>query len=382
MKIVIAMDSFKGSLTSMEAGYAAARGICRADHEAKIAVRPLADGGEGTVSALIEGMGGTLQTITVTGPLGKPVECSYGIIAKTGTAVLEMSAAAGLTLIPENERNPLKTTTYGVGEMIKDAVLKGCRRFLVGIGGSGTNDGGAGMLQALGYDLLNRDGQPILSGAEGLKELCCISVCHVMPELAECKFLVACDVTNPLCGQNGCSAVYGPQKGADREQTLKMDQWLFHYGELAKQQFPHTDLNYPGAGAAGGMGFAFLTFTNAELKPGIDIVLKETNLEEYLKDADLLITGEGQIDGQTAMGKAPAGAAKLAKQYKVPVAAFGGNVTKDGTKCNEQGIDALFSIVRGPISLTEAMDPDTAKENLSDAAEQVFRLVKCFAKSL
>ncbi len=382
MKIVIAMDSFKGSLTSMEAGYAAARGICRADHEARIVVRPLADGGEGTVSALIEGMGGILQTITVTGPLGKPVECSYGIIGETGTAVLEMSAAAGLTLIPEHERNPLKTTTYGVGEMIKDAVLKGCRRFLVGIGGSGTNDGGAGMLQALGYDLLNRDGQPIPFGAEGLNELCRISACHVMPELAECQFLVACDVTNPLCGPTGCSAVYGPQKGADREQIARMDQWLFHYGKLAKQQFPHTDLNYPGAGAAGGMGFAFLTFTNAKLKPGIEIVLKETNLEKYLKDADLLITGEGQLDGQTAMGKAPAGAAKLAKKYKVPVAAFGGTVAKDGTKCNEQGIDALFPIVRGPISLTEAMDPDTAKKNLSDTAEQVFRLVKCFAKSL
>lgn len=380
MKIVIAMDSLKGSLTSMEAGMAAAAGIRKADKKADVFVRPLADGGEGTTQALVQGMGGSFQTITVTGPLGTPVECQYGILEETHMGVLEMSAAAGLTLIPEEKRNPLTATTYGVGEMIKDAIGKGCRRFLVGIGGSGTNDGGAGMLQALGYGLLDKDGTPISSGAKGLETLCRIETSHVMPELKECQFLVACDVTNPLCGKNGCSAVYGPQKGADSAMAAQMDRWLSRYGKLAKEQFPDADPKIPGAGAAGGLGFAFLILPNAELKSGTDIVLKETKLEQDLKDADLLITGEGCLDGQTVMGKAPAGAARLAKKYDIPVVALGGSIAKDGAVCNESGIDALFSIVKGPMSLKEAMEPDTAKANLSDTAEQVYRLIQSCRK--
>ena len=380
MKIVIAMDSLKGSLTSMEAGMAAAAGIRKADKKAEVFVRPLADGGEGTTQALVQGMGGSFQTITVTGPLGTPVECQYGILEETHMGVLEMSAAAGLTLIPEEKRNPLTATTYGVGEMIKDAIGKGCRRFLVGIGGSGTNDGGAGMLQALGYGLLDKDGTPISSGAKGLETLCRIETSHVMPELKECQFLVACDVTNPLCGKNGCSAVYGPQKGADSAMAAQMDRWLSRYGKLAKEQFPDADPKIPGAGAAGGLGFAFLILPNAELKSGTDIVLKETKLEQDLKDADLLITGEGCLDGQTVMGKAPAGAARLAKKYDIPVVALGGSIAKDGAVCNETGIDALFSIVKGPMSLKEAMEPDTAKANLSDTAEQVYRLIQSCRK--
>lgn len=380
MKIVIAMDSLKGSLTSMEAGMAAAAGIRKADKKAEVFVRPLADGGEGTTQALVQGMGGSFQTITVTGPLGTPIECQYGILEETHMGVLEMSAAAGLTLIPEEKRNPLTATTYGVGEMIKDAIGKGCRRFLVGIGGSGTNDGGAGMLQALGYGLLDKDGTPISSGAKGLETLCRIETSHVMPELKECQFLVACDVTNPLCGKNGCSAVYGPQKGADSAMAAQMDRWLSRYGKLAKEQFPDADPKIPGAGAAGGLGFAFLILPNAELKSGTDIVLKETKLEQDLKDADLLITGEGCLDGQTVMGKAPAGAARLAKKYDIPVVALGGSIAKDGAVCNESGIDALFSIVKGPMSLKEAMEPDTAKANLSDTAEQVYRLIQSCRK--
>lgn len=343
-------------------------------------MRPLADGGEGTTQALVQGMGGSFQTITVTGPLGTPIECQYGILEETHMGVLEMSAAAGLTLIPEEKRNPLTATTYGVGEMIKDAIGKGCRRFLVGIGGSGTNDGGAGMLQALGYGLLDKDGAPISSGAKGLETLCRIETSHVMPELKECQFLVACDVTNPLCGKNGCSAVYGPQKGADSAMAAQMDRWLSRYGKLAKEQFPDADPKIPGAGAAGGLGFAFLILPNAELKSGTDIVLKETKLEQDLKDADLLITGEGCLDGQTVMGKAPVGAARLAKKYDIPVVALGGSIAKDGAVCNESGIDALFSIVKGPMSLKEAMEPDTAKANLSDTAEQVYRLIQSCRK--
>ncbi len=382
MKTVIAMDSLKGSLTSMEAGQAAARGIRRADPQAQIVVRPLADGGEGTVTSLTGGMGGEYQTVVVTGPLGEPVECQYGILGETRTGVVEMSAAAGITLIPEEKKNPLYTTTYGVGEIIKDAIEKGCRRFIVGIGGSATNDGGAGMLQALGFGLFDLEGKQIPFGAEGLKKLHRIDASMAMPELDECQFLVACDVTNPLCGERGCSAVYGPQKGADKEMVNQMDQWLFRYAELAGKSGFHASPDYPGTGAAGGMGFAFLTFTNAVLESGIQIVLRETGLESYIKDADLFITGEGRLDGQTAMGKAPAGAAKLAKQYGIPVAALGGSVAKDGNICSEKGIDALFPIVRGPISLEEAMKPETAKENLSDTAEQVYRFMKACRKSL
>ena len=313
MKVVTAIDSFKGSMTSMEAGFAAAEGIHRVDADAELQVRPLADGGEGTVEALVAGMNGKTEHVKVTGPLGEPVICEYGIIESTKTAVIEMAGAAGITQVPDEKRNPLYTTTYGVGEVIKDAIEKGCRRFIVGIGGSATNDGGVGMLQALGYAFLDKDGKQVLPGARGLKDITEITAAYVIPELAECKFRVACDVTNPLCGELGCSAIYGPQKGATPEMIQDMDQWLGAYAELAKERFPKADPKYPGTGAAGGMGFAFLTFTDAVLESGINIVLDETKLEDYIKDADLVITGEGRMDGQTAMGKAPVGVAKLAK---------------------------------------------------------------------
>ena len=234
MNIVVAMDSFKGSLSSMEAGQAVWAGIAQADPSVSVTVRPLADGGEGTVEALISGLGGQWQQVTVTGPLGAPVVCSYGILPDSGTAVVEMSGAAGLTLVPEPQRNPLYTTTYGVGEVIRDAIAKGCRRFLVGIGGSATNDGGVGMLQALGYGFWDAEGRPIPHGAQGLSHLARITCDGVLPQLAECEFRVACDVTNVLCGPQGCSAVYGPQKGATPETIQDMDQWLFHYAQLAQ----------------------------------------------------------------------------------------------------------------------------------------------------
>ena len=375
MNIVIAIDSFKGSLTSMEAGNAVAQGIRQADPSANITVRPLADGGEGTVEALIQGMHGTRQEISVTGPLGQPVLCTYGIIRERATAVIEMSGAAGLTLIPEKERNPFYTTTYGVGEIIRDAIRKGCRRFIVGIGGSATNDGGIGMLQALGFDFLGEDGQPVPFGARGLEKLKTISAQHALPQLPECSFQVACDVSNVLCGPNGCSAVFGPQKGAGPDLILRMDRWLEHYAALARELYPKADPLHEGTGAAGGMGFAFLTFLNARLEPGIRIILKEICLEKYLPDADLIITGEGQLDGQTVMGKAPAGVAELAKQYHKPVIAFAGSVTPDAIQCNRHGIDAFFPILRSITTLDEAMDPEQAKRNLSDTAEQVFRLI-------
>ena len=374
MKAVIAIDSLKGSLSSIEAGQAIAEGIKKADAKAEVVIRPLADGGEGTVEALVCGMNGTLQHVRVTGPLGEPVVCEYGIIDETKTAVIEMSGAAGITLVPDTKKNPLYTTTYGVGEVIRDAIEKGCRRFIVGIGGSATNDGGIGMLQALGYGFINKDGQQVPFGAIGLRELETITDTYVLPELAECEFKIACDVTNPLCGENGCSAVYGPQKGANPSMIMEMDKWLRYYAALAREKFPKANLNEPGTGAAGGLGFAFLTFTNAVLESGIKIVLEETKLESYVKEADVVVTGEGRLDFQTAMGKAPVGVAGLAKKFDIPVLAFAGSVTKDATECNKNGIDAFFPILRGISTLEEAMKPENAKQNLADTAEQAFRL--------
>lgn len=377
MKITVAVDSLKGSLSSMEAGKAVSDGILRVYPEAYVSVRPLADGGEGTVEALAFGMGGKEEKITVTGPLGEPVECSYGMIGKSRTAVIEMSGAAGITLVPEKDRNAMFTTTYGVGEVIRDAVNKGCRRFIIGIGGSATNDGGIGMLQALGYGFLDAGGEQVPFGAAGLSKLQNITDTGVLPELRECKFEIACDVTNPLCGEQGCSAVYGPQKGADGVLIKQMDQWLGDYAALAKEAFLKADPKQAGTGAAGGLGFAFLTFTDAVLKSGVQIVLEETQLEKYIAESDLVITGEGRLDSQTAMGKAPAGVAGLAKKYGKPVIAFAGCVTKGASECNRHGIDAFFPILREPVTIGQAMDPKYAEENMTAAAEQVMRLWRC-----
>lgn len=375
MKITIAIDSFKGSLSSLEAGEAISLGISRVYPDASITIRPLADGGEGTVEALALGMGGQLFTIPVTGPLGTPVDCQYGIVGQT-TAVIEMSGAAGLTQVPPEKRNPLHTTTYGVGEVILDAINRGCRSFLIGIGGSATNDGGAGMLQALGFRLLDKDGNQIPKGARGLAALASIDDSQVLPALAQCRFRIACDVTNPLCGPAGCSAVFGPQKGAGEAMISDMDQWLQSFAALARTVRPTADPEAPGTGAAGGLGFAFLTFTNASLESGIRIVLEETRLEEFTKDADLVITGEGRLDGQTVMGKAPIGVAKAAKKYGKPVLAFSGCVTEDAVACNAEGIDAFFPVLRTVVTLEEAMDKENARKNLAATAEQALRLWK------
>ena len=375
MKATIAIDSFKGSLSSLQAGEAAREGILRVCKDAAVQVRPLADGGEGTVEALTIGMGGELRTVTVTGPLGEKADAQYGILDDGVTAIVEMSAAAGITMVPDGKRNPLYTTTYGVGEMIRDAIRKGCRRFIVGIGGSATNDGGVGMLQALGYGMLDENGRQVSFGAQGLQMLKSITDDKVIPELRDCSFRIACDVRNPLCGETGCSDVYGPQKGATPSMIVQMDKWLKEYADLAAAFNPGADPEYPGTGAAGGLGFAFLSFTNAVLESGIHIVLDETRLEEYVKDADVVITGEGRLDGQTVMGKAPIGVAKLAKKYGKPVIAFAGCVTPGAVKCNEHGIDAFFPILRGVVTLQEAMDSLNARKNMADTVEQVFRLM-------
>ena len=375
MRVVVAIDSFKGSMSSLEAGEAISKGIKKAHKDAEVEIRPLADGGEGTVEALSIGMGGRLINVDVTGPVGRKVNAVYGIVDSSKTAIIEMSQAAGITLVSGDEKNPLYTTTFGVGELIKDAINKGCRHFVVGIGGSATNDCGIGMLQALGYEFLDKECNQVGFGASGVRDIVSIRDENVIKELSECYFRVACDVNNPLCGELGCSAIYGPQKGATKEMVADMDGWLKNYSKIVKEKYPDADSEYPGTGAAGGLGYAFFNFTNSKLESGIKIVLDETKLEEYVKDADIVVTGEGRLDHQTVMGKAPVGVANIAKKYNKKVIAFSGSVTEDAGVCNEHGIDAFFPILRRIVTLEEAMQTDTAKQNLTDTAEQVFRLL-------
>lgn len=375
MKIVIAIDSFKGSLSSIEAGQAITDGIRKVIPDAEVYVSPLADGGEGTTEAIVSAMGGEIVSIPVHNPLAEEINASYGIIPESKTAIIEMASAAGLPLISAEQRNPLYTTTYGVGEMIGDAIDRGCRTFIIGLGGSATNDGGVGMLQALGFEFLDSEGDSITFGAEGLSDLTEIRTENVMAELSECKFYIACDVENPLCGEKGASAVYGPQKGATAEDVIKIDGWLKKYAELTKIARPDSNPDFPGSGAAGGMGFAFLSYLNSELKSGVQLVIEETKLEEHIKNADIVITGEGRLDGQTAMGKAPVGVSKIAKKYGKKVIAFAGCVTDEATECNKHGIDAFFPILRTPCTVEEAMEYDNAYKNLRNTAEQVFRLI-------
>ncbi len=380
MRVTVAIDSFKGSLTTFQAGEAARVGINKVFPDAVVQVCPLADGGEGTVSAIVSATGGEMQKISVTGPLGKPVTAEYGIIRETETAVIEMSAAAGITLVAPEERDPMKTTTYGVGEMIADAISKGCREFIIGIGGSATNDGGTGMLSALGFRFVDADGNDVPCCGGGLEKIAAIVTDGAVSELAECRFHIACDVKNPLCGPMGCSAIYGPQKGATPEVVRTMDGWLENYARLTKTVLPSADENYPGAGAAGGLGFAFMAYLGGTLESGIELVMAATGLEEHIKDSDIVITGEGRLDGQSAMGKAPVGVARMAKKYGKPVVAFAGCVTDDAVECNTHGIDAFFPVLRAPVTLAEAMDIENASKNLTATVEQAMRLARAFMK--
>lgn len=378
MKITVAIDSLKGSLSSKEAGEAAKQGILNVMPDAEVYVRPIADGGEGTTEAIASAMGGEIREITVSGPLFKPVKAKYCIIGKT--AVIEIAAAAGIALILPTERNPLNASTYGVGEMIKDAISVGVRDFIIGLGGSATNDGGAGMLMALGFGMFDSNGSSISYGAKGLSDLASIDVKSAIPELSKCKFRIACDVTNPLCGENGCSAVFAPQKGADTTMINDMDLWLLKYAEITKSVIPKADKNASGAGAAGGLGFAFLSYLNATFKHGIDLIAETTNLEEYIKKSDIVITGEGRLDSQTIMGKTPIGVSKIAKKHGKTVIAFAGCVTEGADICNDYGIDAFFPIVRSAISLEDAMDKENARKNMISTVQQVFRLIKVYNK--
>lgn len=375
MKVVIAIDSLKGSLSSMETGMAIKDGILAAKPDADVIVKPFADGGEGTTDALIEGMNGERIDLTVTGPMHTPVDAYYGYLKDTNTAVMEMASAAGITLVPDSEKNPLLATSYGVGEMINDAIQRGCRNFIIGIGGSVTNDGGIGMLKALGVRFLDENGEDAGEGGQALAKIARIDVSGMNPLLKECHIQVACDVNNPLCGENGSTYVYGPQKGVTEDMKKTLDEAMAHFARVTSETLENDYMNTPGAGAAGGLGYAFLAYTGAALTPGIELILDAVGLEEELSGADVVVTGEGRLDFQTAMGKAPVGVARLAKKYNAKVIAFAGSVTKEATACNKEGIDAFFPILRGVCTLAEAMDPVAARNNMTATVEQVFRLL-------
>lgn len=375
--IVIAIDSFKGSLSSAQSGEAAKIAALKVFPEAKVKIFPLADGGEGTVDALTSGLHGEIVHTEVTGPLGDKIDSRYGYIADKKLAIMEMADAAGLTLIPEAKRNPLYTTTFGLGELILHAVNNGCREFIIGIGGSATNDCGLGMMTALGAKFLAKDGAEVGIFGKDLANIASVDLSGLNPALKGCKFNIACDVNNPLCGENGCSHIFGPQKGATPEIVAKMDADIEHLADLVEKQLGLTGKDTAGAGAAGGLGYAFHTFLNGKLEMGIKLVLDLLNIEKDLAQADILITGEGKMDGQTIMGKAPIGVAQLAKKANPQIKTLGvcGCATPEAESVNAHGIDAYFPILHFPMSTAEAMKIDIATANLTQTVTQALRLL-------
>lgn len=376
MKVLIAMDSFKGSLSSIESSTAIAAGIKEVYPHADIEVLPLADGGEGTVEALVNATDGTLVTIPVTGPLNEEVKATYGILGDGKTAVIEVAEACGLPLVPYGERNPLKATSYGVGEIISDAIEKGSREFVIGLGGSATNDAGIGMLQALGFCFYDMNGEKVGIDGQSLTDIWSIELKQVNPMLKECRFRVACDVKNPLYGPEGAAHIFGPQKGATPEMVEQLDKGLKHIAEIVLDTL-QTDLNQiEGAGAAGGLGAAFSSFLHADLQSGIELVTEIIEMEKSMQGADFVITGEGKLDGQTSMGKAPLGVAELAQKHDIPVIALAGGITEETAVLNKLGITSYFSILNQPMTLEEAMDSKVAYNNLRATTNQLFRLIQ------
>ncbi|AEH49718.1 MAG: glycerate kinase [Bacillaceae bacterium] len=355
MKVIIAPDSFKESLSALEVANAIEKGFRDIFPEAEYVKIPMADGGEGTVQSLVDATGGRIVKTEVTGPLGDRVQAFFGMLGDGKTAVIEMAAASGLHLVPSEKRNPLVTTTRGTGELILAALDKGAEHIIIGIGGSATNDGGAGMIQALGGRLLNRHGQEIGPGGGSLSELADIDLSGLDQRLKCVKIEVACDVDNPLTGPKGASAVFGPQKGATPEMVVTLDKNLHHYADVIERVLGKQVKDIPGAGAAGGLGAGLLAFLDAKLKRGVEIVLETVNFHERIQGASLVITGEGRIDGQTIFGKTPIGVAKAAKRYNIPVIAITGSLSDDSDVVLSHGIDALYSIVPGIVSLEKAL---------------------------
>ena len=381
-KYVLIPDSFKGTLSSRQVCQIVAEAIRSQEPEAEICAIPVADGGEGTVDAFLSAVGGQQVPVACTGPYGETITACYGLLPD-GSAVVEMAAAAGLPMVGEN-RDPEKTTTYGVGQLIRHAAHHGAKRLVLALGGSATNDGGVGMLQALGCHFYKKDGTEVSFGAKELKELEKINMQSLDKRLKECTFEIACDVTNPLCGTTGASAVFAPQKGADETIVVKLDAALSHFADVSEKALGVDNRNMPGAGAAGGLGFAFASYLGGDLRPGVEIVLDAVLPEKELSEADIVVTGEGKFDGQTAMGKAPVGIAKRAKEKGCMVLVFAGSIEPQGVRKVQdemQLIDGAFPILPGAMTLEEAMQKTVAYENMSYTAEQVFRVIgNCYIK--
>lgn len=376
MKVLIAMDSFKGSISSDDGSKAIALGIRDVYSDAEIIALPLADGGEGTVEALVKATGGKSIKKEVTGPLKEKIDAVYGILGDKKTAVIEVAAACGLPLVPSDKRNPAVATTYGVGELIRDAIDKGCREFVIGLGGSATNDAGVGMLQALGFIFLNPYNEEVGLGGQELSNIRKIDLSSVIPELKDCTFKVACDVNNPLYGPKGAAHIFGPQKGATAEMIKELDKGLENFAQIVLQELGRDIQNIAGAGAAGGLGAAFAGLLHAHLQSGIELVLEIIEMEQNMQGVDFVITGEGKMDGQTSMGKAPLGVAQLAKKHEIPVLALAGCITEETALLNELGITSYFSIVNAPMTLEEAMDSTVTSDNLRTTTKQIFRLIQ------
>ncbi len=373
MKITVLMDSFKGSLTSEEAGNAVKAGIEISGTVADVTVFPFADGGEGTLDAFLKADRGSRKvSVSVCDPLGRSVGACYGVLSD-GTAVIEIAQAAGLCHLSERERNPLKTTTRGVGELIRHAVRSGHRDFIIALGGSATNDCGIGMLQELGLIIRDKDNKPVNDGALGLSMAASTDPGTIMPELSKCNVIIACDVENPLYGKSGASYIFAPQKGATDEDVEKMDKWIRTFSDIVCAKYPNADPFAKGAGAAGGLGFALQTFLKGKMLPGAEVLLGRTDIEKEISVSDLVITGEGSIDAQTAMGKAPARIASVAKRYGKPVIALAGCVKEGAGICHDVGIDMIYGITPPSMSLEEAMDRDTAMENIKRTASEAIR---------
>jgi glycerate kinase len=374
MKIVIAPDSFKGSLSAFDVCKSIEKGIRKVFDSAEIISVPMADGGDGTAQSLIDATGGNFINVKVNDPLLRSVDAFYGILGDGSTAVIEMAAASGLALLTKEERNPMKTTTYGTGELIKHALDMGCRNFIIGIGGSATNDGGAGMFHSLGVKFLDENDDEIGFGGGNLGKLQTIDISQIDNRIKLCNIIVACDVDNPLCGERGASNIFGTQKGADENMIITLDKNLSHYADMIEKYLGVSIKDYPGAGAAGGLGGGLLAFFNAKLMSGVNIVIETTALEDKLKDADLVITGEGMIDYQTQYGKTPYGVAKLAKNHNIPVIAIAGGVGTDAQELYSGVFDSIFSIVDKPMTLDEAIE--NTELLLQKTTERIMRVIK------
>ena len=376
MKILVAPDSFKGSLTAMEAAESIGRGINKADSEIDVDLLPMADGGEGTVQSLVDATEGEIVEKKVTGPLGNKVKAFYGLLGDGETAVIEMAAASGLPLVPEGKQNPLKTTTYGTGELIAAALDAGAQKIIIGIGGSATNDAGVGMAQALGAEILDENGEQIDFGGGSLNQIEQIKLENLDSRLENVEILAACDVDNPLYGKEGAAYVYAPQKGADPEMVKILDQNLRHFNQIAIKELNKDTNQIPGAGAAGGLGAGLVAFLDAELKAGVKIILDLINFEERLGNVDLVITGEGMLDGQSINGKTPVGVSRSAAEKNIPVIAISGTLGEGVEKVLDHGINSYFSIIDRPAELKEIIEK--SPELLSKLSEQIIRTIKIF----